>query len=141
VNGVISPDRVIGTTTAGGTGAGAGLATVHWPLAVGQVAGGQTIYLQWVIADPGAAGGQAFSSVAQVPVFCGSSGCAVPCGYANCDGSITPPYLNVVDFTCFLQKFQTGDPYANCDGSTTQPVLNVTDFTCFLQKFAAGCPR
>jgi hypothetical protein len=60
--------------------------------------------------------------------------------YANCDCSAASPVLNVTDFTCFLQKFGTGDPYANCDGSTTQPVLNVTDFTCFLQKFAQGCP-
>ena len=30
--------------------------------------------------------------------------------------------------------------YANCDNSTAAPVLNVLDFTCFLQKFAAGCP-
>jgi outer membrane protein assembly factor BamB len=59
--------------------------------------------------------------------------------YANCDGSTTPPVLNVADFTCFLTKFAAGDAYANCDGSTTQPVLNVADFTCFLTKFAAGC--
>jgi subtilisin-like proprotein convertase family protein len=64
----------------------------------------------------------------------GSSSC-----YANCDGSSTAPVLNISDFTCFLQKFASGDPYANCDGSTTQPVLNVADFNCFLQKFAAGC--
>jgi hypothetical protein len=60
--------------------------------------------------------------------------------YANCDGSTTPPVLNVGDFTCFLQKFAAGNPYANCDGSTQPPVLNVGDFTCFLQKYAAGCP-
>jgi hypothetical protein len=60
--------------------------------------------------------------------------------YANCDGSTTAPILNVIDFTCFLQKFAAADPYANCDASTTPPVLNVIDFTCFLQKFAAGCP-
>jgi Immunoglobulin domain len=59
--------------------------------------------------------------------------------YANCDGSTTVPLLNVADFTCFLQKFASGDPYANCDGSTSVPILNVADFTCFLQKFAAGC--
>jgi hypothetical protein len=59
--------------------------------------------------------------------------------YANCDHSTTPPVLNVIDFTCFLQKFAAADPYANCDNSTTPPVLNVIDFTCFLQKFAAGC--
>jgi Domain of unknown function (DUF5122) beta-propeller len=61
-------------------------------------------------------------------------------GYPNCDGVTIPPVLNVADFTCFLQKFATGDPYANCDQSTTVPVLNVADFTCFLQKFAQGCP-
>jgi probable HAF family extracellular repeat protein len=59
--------------------------------------------------------------------------------YPNCDGSTTEPVLNVADFSCFLQKFASGDPYANCDGSTTEPVLNVADFSCFLQKFAAGC--
>jgi FG-GAP repeat len=66
-------------------------------------------------------------------------GSVVSC-YANCDGSTTSPVLNVADFTCFFQKFATGDPYANCDGSMTAPVLNVADFTCFLQKYAQGCP-
>jgi hypothetical protein len=59
--------------------------------------------------------------------------------YANCDGSTTAPVLNVLDFTCFLNRFAAGDSYANCDGSTTAPVLNVLDFTCFLNRFAAGC--
>ena len=54
--------------------------------------------------------------------------------------STTAPVLNVLDFSCFLNKFAAGDPYANCDGSTTPPVLNVLDFACFLNKFAAGCP-
>jgi hypothetical protein len=62
-----------------------------------------------------------------------------PVCYANCDGSTTPPVLNVQDFSCFLGKFASGDAYANCDGSTTPPVLNVQDFSCFLGKFAAGC--
>ncbi len=60
--------------------------------------------------------------------------------YANCDGSTTPPVLNVGDFVCFLNRFAAGDPAANCDGSTVPPVLNVGDFTCFLNAFAAGCP-
>jgi hypothetical protein len=60
--------------------------------------------------------------------------------YPNCDGSTTPPILNVADFSCFLTKFSQQDPYANCDGSTVEPVLNVADFSCFLSKFAAGCP-
>jgi hypothetical protein len=60
--------------------------------------------------------------------------------YANCDESTTTPILNVADFTCFLQRFASGDSYANCDASTQPPVLNVADFTCYLQRFAVGCP-
>jgi hypothetical protein len=60
--------------------------------------------------------------------------------YANCDGSTTPPILNVLDFACFLNSFAAGRLYANCDGSTAAPVLNVLDFACFLNHFAAGCP-
>jgi hypothetical protein len=65
-----------------------------------------------------------------VPRFC----------YPNCDLSLTPPTLNVADFTCFLQRYAAGDVYANCDQSTAPPLLNVADFACFLQQFAAGCP-
>ena len=59
---------------------------------------------------------------------------------ANCDGSTTPPVLNVGDFVCFQQRFAAGDSYANCDASSTPPVLNIADFVCFQQRFAAGCP-
>jgi hypothetical protein len=67
------------------------------------------------------------------------TGCSGSACYANCDGNTTIPFLNVADFTCFLQKFAQGNAYANCDGSTNPPTLNVADFTCFLQKFAQGC--
>ncbi len=60
--------------------------------------------------------------------------------YANCDASTTAPVLNVLDFSCFLNKFAAGDVAANCDRSTVPPVLNVLDFSCFLNQFAAGCP-
>ena len=63
----------------------------------------------------------------------------IPSCYANCDGSTTTPVLNVLDFSCFLNRFAAADSYANCDGSTTPPVLNVLDFSCFLNRFAAGC--
>jgi uncharacterized membrane protein len=62
-----------------------------------------------------------------------------PVCYPNCDSSTTVPILNVLDFSCFLNKFAAGDPYANCDASIVPPVLNVLDFSCFLNKFAAGC--
>ncbi|MFN0131475.1 MAG: GC-type dockerin domain-anchored protein [Phycisphaerales bacterium] len=64
----------------------------------------------------------------------------VPPCYANCDGSTTPPILNVNDFSCFLNQFAAGDPRANCDASTTPPVLNINDFQCFLNAFSIGCP-
>ncbi len=64
---------------------------------------------------------------------------AVNTCYPNCDGSTTPPILNVLDFSCFINMYAAGDPYANCDGSTTPPVLNVLDFACFLNAYAAGC--
>ncbi len=60
--------------------------------------------------------------------------------YANCDDSTAAPILNVLDFSCFLNRFAAGETYANCDHSTTSPVLNVLDFSCFLNQFAAGCP-
>jgi hypothetical protein len=58
---------------------------------------------------------------------------------ANCDFSTSPPILNVMDFSCFLNQFASGNAAANCDGSTTPPTLNVQDFACFLNRFAAGC--
>jgi cytochrome c peroxidase len=138
-NGRIAPQRFVGAVAASSGGPGDGLATLQWDLIAGEVSGGQVLYLQWFVTDPAAPNGQALSNIARVPVFCGSSGCPAPCGYANCDASTDLPYLNVGDFTCFLQRFGSGDPYANCDGSTTAPVLNVADFTCFLQRFAQGC--
>jgi uncharacterized membrane protein len=66
-------------------------------------------------------------------------GDAVNTCYANCDGSTSPPFLDINDFVCFQQRFAAGDSYANCDGSTTPPVLNVNDFICFQQHFAEGC--
>jgi hypothetical protein len=57
--------------------------------------------------------------------------------YANCDGSTAPPRLNVLDFSCFLNRFAARDPYANCNGDAE---INTLDFSCFLGRFAAGCP-
>jgi len=67
--------------------------------------------------------------------------CASSCEacYANCDGSVVPPVLNVSDFICFQTKYAAGDPYANCDGSTVPPILNVSDFICFQTRYSAGC--
>ncbi len=139
VNGQITPTAFIGTATAAGSGAGQGLATVHWPLNPGVVVGGQVLFMQWFVGDPGAVGGTAKSQVFRVPVFCGSYGCPVTC-YPNCDNSTSAPVLTANDFQCFLGKFAIGDATANCDGSTVAPTLTANDFQCYLNAFAKGCP-
>jgi hypothetical protein len=59
--------------------------------------------------------------------------------YPNCDQSTNVPFLNVLDFNCFLNRYTAGDSYANCDSSTNPPVLNILDFNCFLNRYTAGC--
>jgi hypothetical protein len=83
-----------------------------------------------------AAGGSFLYGGANVSAYFALFGCRC---YANCDGSVAAPVLNVNDFQCFLNKFAAGDSYANCDGSTVPPVLNIADFQCFVNKYAAGC--
>ncbi len=102
----------------------------------GGASSGGTFALTGTIGQPDA-GTQSGGGFECAGGFWGGSG-ATPC-YANCDSSTTPPLLNILDFSCFLNRFAAGDPYANCDGSTTQPILNVLDFTCFLNRFAVGC--
>ena len=59
--------------------------------------------------------------------------------YANCDGSTAVPFLNVQDFSCFLQKYAAQTPTPTATAAPQAPTLNVQDFTCFLQKYAAAC--
>jgi hypothetical protein len=106
-----------GGSTLPSTGAGFGVAGTSGQPDAGQMAGGGYILV-------GGFWGIAFRD---------------PC-YPNCDGSTTPPILNVSDFICFLNRYAAGDEYANCDGSTVQPFLNVSDFICFQTRYAAGCP-
>lgn len=61
------------------------------------------------------------------------TGCACGDCLADCDAN---GELNVLDFVCFQQLFQSGDTNADCDGNG---VLNVLDFVCFQQAFQAGC--
>ena len=86
--------------------------------------------------DAGALSAGAFACIGGFwAVTAGGSAC-----YAICDGSSLSPFLIVIEFTCFLNRYASNDPYANCDASTNVPVLNVNDFTCFLNRYAAGCP-
>ncbi|MFN0131569.1 MAG: GC-type dockerin domain-anchored protein [Phycisphaerales bacterium] len=131
----------VGTRALAGTVV-AGTPVIYATTATANAAAGNALV---TVTDTGAA--SAFSTIATsgantwwtgvdfAPV-CSNPG---PTCYANCDASTTVPFLNVNDFTCFLNAFAAGASYANCDASTTAPVLNVNDFTCFLNAFAAGC--
>ena len=68
----------------------------------------------------------------------------VPSGiacYADCDETTGPGVLDIFDFLCFGNRFDTLDPYAcDCDQSTGPGVCDIFDFICFGDAFAAGCP-
>lgn len=49
--------------------------------------------------------------------------------------SLNGPIIDMGAFEFFVEPC-----YANCDGSTTPPILNIDDFTCFINRFAQGCP-
>jgi 6-phosphogluconolactonase (cycloisomerase 2 family) len=103
--------------------------------------GGPTGLFSFTVQTDGSftANGPVVSSQGSLPQFIAPWDPPGAACYANCDGSTAAPVLNVLDFTCFLNKFAAGEPYANCDGSTVAPVLNVLDFTCFLNRFGEGC--
>ncbi len=75
--------------------------------------------------------GSATSDAAQLGVRC----------YANCDGSTTPPVLNVLDIACFMNRYAAGDPWADCNPGSSGPAPRAVDFLCFLDHFRAGCPE
>lgn len=132
VNGKITPTITMTTKLAGGTGAGNGLATEHLALTGSQYVAGQTMFAQWIIDDPAAAGGQAFSTVARFRLFCGSQGCQPLCD-ADMDNSGT---LAVADIFSFISAWFAGDPRSDFDHSGT---TEVSDVFTFLAAWFAGC--
>jgi WD40 repeat protein len=60
---------------------------------------------------------------------------APPC-YANCDNSTGSPQLTANDFSCFLNRYVSGESYADCDGVGG---LTANDFACFLSAYVTGC--
>ena len=79
VGAAISLDFMLGSGTTSAGGAGLGVATVHWPISARDWQNGDVLFVQWIVSDPGAAGGQARSRVGRVPLFCSTLGCPPPC--------------------------------------------------------------
>lgn len=138
VAGRITPQSVLPGVVASGTGAGGGTATVHWALTPGAIEPGQVLFAQWIVSDPGAVGGQAWSSVARIPFFCGSAGCPLTCNPdVNGDGA-----SNGIDVEC--QEFAVGgdmscyvlpDPDFNGDMA-----LNGLDVEAVESAIGGTCP-
>jgi hypothetical protein len=52
---------------------------------------------------------------------------------ADCDGDGA---LDLFDFLCFVNRFNTADPAADCDGDGEHSLF---DFLCFVNLFNLGC--
>lgn len=60
---------------------------------------------------------------------------------ADCDTSTGVGILDILDFLCFQNAFDAGDPFAcNFDAGTGPSVCDVFDFLVFQNAFSAGCP-
>ena len=131
--GIVASDELLGPITLNGMGNGDGFGTMFYPLDDPSM-DGETIYMQWIVADPNAADGFARSAVAEVVPFCSMiASCSTPCpADMNNDGS-----LDFFDVSTFLAAYTANDPSADFDGDGN---FNFFDVSAFLSSFAAGCP-
>jgi len=133
VGGVVAQDELVGPIDLNGMGNGDGYGTMFYSIDDVSL-DGQTLYMQWLVADPNAVGGFARSGVAEVTPFCSMTGsCAVVCqADLNGDGA-----LNFFDVSAFLSAFNASDLVADFNGDGS---LNFFDVSAFLNAFADGCP-
>lgn len=132
VSGRIAPTWILEPEIAAGIGNGNGLATYQWPLTGAGVTAGQTWFAQWIVTDPSAAGGEAWSSVASIRFFCGTGGCPTICpADINGDGATT-----TADLFDFLALYFTGSIRADVNNTGGLSVQDVFDF---LSSYFAGC--
>ncbi|MEX0877020.1 MAG: GC-type dockerin domain-anchored protein, partial [Phycisphaerales bacterium] len=131
--GKVAQDELIGPIELNGMSAGEGYGTLIYPIDEDAL-DGQTIYMQWVIADPAAADGFARSPIARVTPFCSVIGACEPQCVAdiNGDGSV-----NFNDISFFLNAFGKQEPAADIDGNG---VVDYFDISGFINAYAAGCP-
>lgn len=132
VNGKITPSITMTTKLAGGAGAGNGLATEHLSLTGATYVAGQTMFAQWIVDDPAATGGQAFSTVARFRLFCGSQGCQPLCA-VDIDNSGA---IDVNDIFSFISAWFASDPKTDFNNSGATDVPDIFEF---LSAWFAGC--
>ena len=146
VGGLIQPEDTVGPFLTGGSGAGNGYTTVHWPIPANGVLRGRSVYFQWQVADAGAPGGLAFSAPARATFFCGGTGCPPPCPGDMDNGSgagILDGAIDVNDLLYYLAAYEAGGSAADLDDGSAlgQPDggVDINDLLFFLGHYEAGC--
>ena len=137
VGGLVLADESSGPIVVEGIGAGNGFATFHWPIPADGSLDGTTVWMQWRIDDPSAAGGVALSPVAEIAIFCGWR---CPGGSGACPADLAEPQgvLDLADIGAFVSAFTSGSSQA--DLAEPQGVLDLADLSAFVTSFTAGCP-
>jgi cytochrome c peroxidase len=134
IAGEVDRTKLLGPVTLGGLLAGEGYGTMPWAIPLDASLDGRTFFMQWIVEDAGAPGGEALSRIAAVTLLCGNGGCAdAPC-LADLTGD---GVLDFFDVAAFLQMISVGDPAADFDGDG---VISFFDIQAFLQAFSDGCP-
>jgi cytochrome c peroxidase len=129
VDGEIVPDEVLGPFAVAGQGASGGYATGPYPIAQDPSLDGRVLYLQWIVEDDGAPGGEAKSTVARVTLFCGTGTCYCEADFTR-DGQV-----NSLDVLGFLNAWAASlEADTNRDG-----VVNTLDVLAFLNRWTEGC--
>lgn len=134
-DGILVPDMLLGPITLTGTDAGEGFGTFFWPIPDQISLLDESRYLQWMVADPGAAGGMAFSPVARLTFFC-NNGCNTCPTDLDADGDHDSIDLNVLlsDFGC--DGGNAGFCPGDVDGDSD---TDSTDLNMLLSAFGQPC--
>lgn len=129
-NGEIVPDELLGPFTVDGGGVAGGYATAPHPIDLDPALDGEVLYMQWIVEDAGAPGGQAKSAVVRVTMFCGNGVCYCVADH-NRDGS-----TNTQDVIAFLNAWAAGSLEADINRDGT---VNTIDVIGFLNRWNSGC--
>ncbi len=132
VGGRITPSKTFDAAAVLGVGAGLGFATESWNLRPENFATGQVMYVQWIVSDAAAAGGEAWSNVTRLTFFCGRSGCPEPClgdrdGDADTDSD---------DLSMFFAAWDAGSDESDMDRDGD---IDSDDIVVFFSSWDAGC--
>jgi cytochrome c peroxidase len=129
IGGVVAHDQLAGPYTLTDDGLGLGYTTHLMPIPSRPVLDGDTLYLQWRVDDPAAAGGVALSQPVRLELFCNG-----PCPASPCPADIAQPFdvLDLADVQAFIGAFSIADPLA--DIAEPFGVLDLADVQTFITK-------